>query len=333
MPVLPAFLKTYILRPSRYVAMFGASALVVWLLLRDVNFSLMGHTLSHAHLIYLLPIAVAFLLRYLLRAMRWQRLVHDIGDISILRAFDRVIVCQVADRVLPSQLAYPVTVQIAAAKFHMLHCQLFGTDLVEKMMDGVVYALFLALALATLRIGAAFTGVTAFLIIGTFIGLALVWWFTRHPEEHRVPAHWPLARFLQQFLEGLETIQNGRRTLYVFLISVAIWCLEAALYMMVALALGIHLNPLVYFLLVAAANTGAAVPLVQAAVGFIFVAQQVLVWSGHSASIAATYAVSLEALLILSVVLLAPSSAYRLRLTLHDLIPQRRPRATASTGA
>jgi uncharacterized membrane protein YbhN (UPF0104 family) len=330
MPVLPAAVTAYVLRPLRFAGMAGFSVLVMWLLLRSVNFSLMGHTLSHAHLIYLLPIGVAFLLRYWLRAVRWQKLVRHIGDISILPAFDRVIVCQAADRVLPSQLAYPVTVQIAARKFNLLHCQLFGTDLVEKMMDGVVYALFLALALATLRIGAAFTGVTAFLMAGTFAGLALVWWFTRTSRDQQVPAHWPLARFLQQFLEGLQTIQNGRRTLYVFLVSLAIWCLEVLLYMMVALALGIHLNPLVYFLLVAAANTGAAVPLVQAAVGFIFVAQQVLVWSGHSASIAATYAFSLEALLILSVVLLAPPSAYRLRLGLGDLIPQRRKQASSA---
>lgn len=332
MPVFPAFVKTRVFRPLRYLAMIGVSSLVIWLLLRSVNFVLMGRTLTHAHLIYLLPIAVAFLLRYWLRAVRWQKLVRHIGDIKIVPAFDRVVVCQVADRVLPSQLAYPMTVQIAASKFHLLHCQLFGTDLVEKMMDGVVYALFLALALATLRIGAAFTGITAFLICGTFLGLGLVWWFTRGPADQQVPAHWPLARFLQQFLEGLKTIQNGRRTLYVFLVSVAIWCLEAALYLMVALALGIHLNPLVYFLLVAAANSGAAVPLVQAAVGFIFVAQQVLVWSGHSASIAATYAFSLEALLIVSVVLLAPASVYRLRLTLRDLVPQRPSRAPASTG-
>jgi uncharacterized membrane protein YbhN (UPF0104 family) len=328
-----SILKAYALRPARYLASLGGSALVIWLLLRSMNLGLMGHILAHAHLIYLLPISGAFLLRYLLRALRWQRLVRHIRHISVMHSFDRVIICQAADRVLPAQLAYPATVQIAAAKFDIRHFQLFGTDLVEKLMDAVVYALFLALALATLRIGATFTGIAAFLIGGSAVALGLIWWLTRRPAHRRVPAHWPFARFLAQFLEGVESIQDKKRTLHIFLVSLAIWGIEVTLYLMVALALGIHLNPLLYFFLVAAANTGAAVPLAQAAVGFIFVAQQVLVHAGHTAAIAATYAVTLEALLILSVLLLAPPCAYRLRLTFSDLLPHRQAARPATVTA
>jgi len=324
-PSLSLPIPARILRPLRFVFMAGTSVLLFWLLVRDVNLQLMGHTLAHAQLLYLLPISVAFFVRYWLRAVRWRRLVRHLREIPTGHCFDRVVLCQAADRMLPAQLSYPVTVQLAAAKFQIGPVQLFGTDLIERMMDGCVYAVFLAVALATLRIGAAYTGVTAFLVVGTAIGMSLGWWLTRRPRDKRVPANWPFARFLRQFLEGLETIQEGRKTLWLFGVSLAIWFVEAGIYLLVGLALGIHLNPLVGVFLVAMANTGAAVPLAQAAVGFIFVAQRVLEWSGHTASAATTYAATLEVLLLLSVLLLAPAAAYRLRVGWQDFLPRRRP--------
>lgn len=311
-------MKRWLLPPLRCLATVGLSALVTWLLFRKVDLNTVGHTFLHANLYYLIPIAVLFVIRYWLLAVRWSELVRHIRPVSVRHSFDRAVLAQAAGRLLPFQIGYLAIVQIVAVKFQIWRFQLFGTDLIERMLDGLLFALFLALAVATLSIGAAFTGLTAFMLFGTITGFALAWWATRYPDGAFLSKKWRLGRFIRRFVEGLSSIQNMRRAIYVFGLSAAIWCTEAMLYWVAALALGIHVNPLVFIFLVAVANIGAGIPFVQSTVGFVFLAQQALVVIGLSRGLSTAYALGLEALLVVPVVLCSAPAAYSLRIHPRD---------------
>ncbi len=322
-----------VMHPLSYVAGAGLTALLIWLLLRRVDFHEVGQALRRADLRYLPPIALLFALRYWLRAVRWRTLVRHIRPVSARDALPRVLLSQSANTVLPFQLGYALMVQIAAEKFRIGRAQLFGAEAIERMMDGLIYALFLALALATLSIGDSFTGLTAFMLFGTFTGFALAWWFTRHPVERladgaSLPAQLLRrieAGLLRPFLEGMRAMQHGRQVLDVFLLTLTIWCTEAVFYWLLGLSLGVHTGVLVFFFVVAAAGIGGGIPLVQSGIGLVFLTQQALMTVGVDGSIATAYALELDALLVAPLVLLGPLAAYDMRLSLRDLNPFNNP--------
>ena len=315
--------RTHGARPARYAAGIAVSAVFVWLLVRRADFGTVWRTITHAEPAYLVPIAAILLLRYWWRAVRWRHLVRHIRDVSSRDALPRVVLSQVADQILPFSLGYVLMVEISAEKFQIGRSQLFGAEAVERMLDGLVFALFLAIAVVTLSIGAAFTALTIFMLAGTLTGLALAWWGTRRAGMQILPASWPFASVVHRFLEGLAAIQHWSQTRDVFLLTVLTWGTDVLLYWVVGLALRIHVPPFACVFLVAAGNIGAAIPLAEASVGFVFLAQQALVAVGQPADVATAYALSVQALLVAPIVILGPLSAYDLRLRLRDLFPGR----------
>ena len=311
-------------RPLRILLGVAVSLLLVWLLLRDVSLAEVGLTLQRADPRFLLPIALIFFTRYWLRAHRWRILVGHLRAVTARRALPRVVLGQAANMALPFGLGYVLTIQITAEKFGIGRSQLFGAEAVERMMDGLVFALLLALALATLAIGDGFTGLTAFMLVGAPAGLALAWLATRDREEAAADG-WRgfLARpWLAPFLTGMRSIQSGPRTARAFALSLAVWLSEALLYWAVAASLGISLGFLVHVFVVAAANIGAGIPLAQASVGLAFLAKTALASLGEPPEAALAYAVGVEAIIVLPAVLLAPLAAWDMRVGWRDVIPR-----------
>ncbi len=301
----------------------AGTGLIGWELWQRTNFAVLGSTLRHANLYYLIPILAILSVRVWLRAVRWRHLVSHIGHVSVRHSSDRVVICCVADTLLPFQLGYFATVQLAAVKFGLRRLQLFGTDLMERMSDGLAFAVLMAIAVGTLAPGKIYTGIAAFMLFGTLAGFMLGWLGTRRKDGLLVPRHWPLAEHVHHFLQGFTPIQHKGRAARLAAATLAIWVAETGLYWLAGLALGFHVNPLVYVFLVAASNLGASIPFVHASVGFVFLAEQAFLAVGRSTALSAAYALSVEALLILPLLLVVPVAAYDLRMTISDLLPWR----------
>ena len=312
-------------KPLRVAVGIAISLFLVWLLLRDVHLGDVGRTLAKADVRFLVPIGLVFFTRYWLRALRWKILVEHLKAVTTRRAFPRVILGQAANMALPFGLGYVLMIQVTARKFGIGRLELLGAEALERIMDGFVFALLLALALATLTIGNSFTGLGAFMLFGTPAGLILAWFVTRKRAEPASAIGWRgfLAhpRFAP-FLQGLASVQQPRQTVNVLLLSVAIWMSEALLYWAVAASLGISLNFFVHIFVVAAANIGAGIPLAQASVGLAFLAKEALVALGEPQGAALAYAIGVEAIIIVPAILLAPLAAWDMRLSWRDAIPR-----------
>jgi uncharacterized membrane protein YbhN (UPF0104 family) len=323
----PQRLKRWALRYTRYLAGAAVSAAFVLLFLRKVDFAEVGRTMARANLFYLAPIVGFFMLGYFLEAVRWRHLVRHIANVSTRDAFPRVLVSQTAGLLLPFQLGQVLMVQISAETFQIGRTELFGAEFISRLMDGFVFAVFLAIALATLPIGSGFTGLTVFMLLGTITGFVLVWWITGAHPHFFADSWFPLAlrrlheTVLHPLLQGLSSIRDWRQTRDVLLLSVAIWSAQALYFWTVGLALGLHAHLLAYFFLAAAANIGAGIPLAQAGVGFIFLAQQALVAVGEPLNQASAYALSLQALTLAPIIVLGPLAVYSMHLTWRDVIP------------
>lgn len=312
-------------KPLRLAVGVAISLVLVWLLLRDVNLGDVGRTLQKADLRFLAPIALVFFTRYWLRAVRWKVLVEHLKEVTTRRALPRVILGQAANMALPFGLGYVLMIQVTARKFGIGRLELLGAEALERIMDGFVFALLMALAIATLTIGDGFTGLGAFMLFGTPAGLALAWFLTRPREAPPSAIGWRglIANpRISPFMRGLGSVQSRRQTGSVLMLSAAIWLSEALLYWAVAASLGISLSFLVHVFVVAAANIGAGIPLAQASVGLAFLAKEALVALGETQAAALAYAVGVEAIIILPAILLAPLAAWDMRLSWGDAIPR-----------
>jgi uncharacterized protein (TIRG00374 family) len=319
----------WLLHGLQYLAGIGVSTLFVLLFLHKVDFSRVGDTLQRAKPLYLAPVAGFFMLSYYLQAVRWRHLVRHIAGVSTRDAFPRVLVSNTAGALLPFQLGQVLMVQVSAEKFRMDRTALFGAEFVSRMMDGLIFAIFLAIALVMLHIGSAFTALTGFMLFGTITGLLLTWWLTRRHPHKLEQSRWPFAAWVQRIhdsvwhplLRGLSSMQDPRQVLDIFVLTLGIWGTEAAFYWMVGLALDVHVNPLAYVFLVSAANIGAGMPLAQAGVGFILLAQLAFVAVGQSRDVATAYALSLQALIVAPIIVLGPLAVWGMHLTWHDVFP------------
>ncbi len=140
-------------KPLRYAVGIAVSLFLVWLLLRDVHLGDVARTLQKADLRFLVPIALVFFTRYWLRAIRWKILVGHLKSVTTRRAFPRVILGQAANMALPFGLGYVLMIQVTARKFGIGRLELLGAESLERIMDGFVFALLMAVAIATLTIG------------------------------------------------------------------------------------------------------------------------------------------------------------------------------------
>jgi hypothetical protein len=303
-------LPRWLVRVLEYVAGAGVTPLLAFLVVRHVNFGAVWRTMRGADLLWLPPVAGTFLLSYWLQAWRWHHLVRHLKPVSTGAAFPRVLLAHSAGMLLPFQLGQVLMVQVSAETFGLDREQLFGAEFVSRLMDGLVFALFLLLGLLRLPIGSAFTALTVFMLVGTSLGFGLALWGSyEHPHV------------LEHLLKGLSSVRHPDQIRDVFLLSLAIWGVEAIFYGLTGRMLHLHAGPVVYLFLVAAANIGGGIPFAQSGAGFVYVAREAFVAIGQRVETATAYALVLQALLILPIVVIAPYAVVRLHLGWADLIP------------
>lgn len=303
------------------------SLALLWLTLATVDFGQVGRTLGNANLLYLPPIAGTFAVQYCLIAVRWQQLVRHIRPVSLRDALPRVLLASSATAVLPFLLDQLLMVQISARAFGIGRAELSGAEFIARLMEGFVYALFLLAAILLLPVGPAFVGLALFMLFGTTTGFALVLWLTRpQPAERPLPG--PASRWIGEsvwrpVLHGLRSIRDARQARDLFLLTAAITLTEVVFYALVGLALGIRTNPVAYLFLESAGNIGAAIPFTQGGTGSIFLIQHAFHAAGQSVSVAAAYALALQALTAVPLVLFGPLAVAALRITPRELFALR----------
>ncbi|HZQ35122.1 MAG TPA: lysylphosphatidylglycerol synthase transmembrane domain-containing protein [Dehalococcoidia bacterium] len=314
-------------RLGQFAATLAVSVGLLWLTLYTVDFGQIGDTFRRANPIYLLPIAATFAVQYWLIAVRWQQLVLHLRPVSVRAALPRVLIASSARAVAPFLLDQLLMVQISARAFGIGRAELSGAEFISRLMEGFVYALFLLTTILVLPVGPAFIGLAAFMLFGTITGFALIFWLTRPraaaPALPGATGRWINESIWEPVLQGLHSIRNVRQARNIFLLSVAIAFTESVFYGLVGLALGIRTNPVTYLFLESAGNIGAAIPFTQGGTGSLFLIQRAFDAAGEGVSVATAYALALQALISLPLVLLGPLAAYAMRLTPGELFALR----------
>ncbi len=279
------------------------SALFVYLALRGIDFAAVENAFKTADLLPWVPLGIAiYLAAHFARGMRCKLLVRNHAHMSVVAATNVVVVGYAANNVLPARLGELVRAGMLAERAKMPVAQSLGITFVERVLDGLVLLLMLVIATFTgdvppwmeeivIVAAGVFGAATAVMIVGALWPRVIISLASR--VGGMLGAHWRerFVKLATNVTNAGAALRDPKQALQLVLYSCVIWCLEAALYVLILAVFGIPLN--VQYGVITMCVTGFTL-LLPSSPGFIgpfhYFASQALMIHGIAQGIALAYA-------------------------------------------
>ena len=295
------------------------SAALLLVLVWQVDLTETRDALAEANYVLLAPAIALYFVAVYFRAVRWRYLLSPLRILSVPRLYPVVVIGYMANNLLPARLGELVRSYYLARREGINASSALGTVAVERVYDGVTLLAWAAVAGPALWLLGEFDGasntsrttwiILALLTVVLFAGaLTFLTCMATMPRfmslfdrlTRLVPVRFrpKVQELVRTFVDGLSILNSPRKHLGLFLLSLPVWGLEAAMYFLISYSFGIddHFGSvgvlvLVVVLLTATSNLATSVPGSIGGIGpFEVVAQQTLVALGIGASVAGAYA-------------------------------------------
>ncbi len=238
----------------------------------------------------LLAVAIAIRLLSLLGAsLRWRLLVLPLKRVSLAPLFSAMMIGMSADTLIGMQSAEVIRPYLLSRWEDIPFSSTFATVMTEWLIDLLGILALLILALGSLRGSnvmppAHVDKVVPTVLIGSLLGLGLLWLFSRHRgniENFFNQGHWVLPKRLAYrlacemkfFCRGLETIQRPKKLAEVFCYSLFSSFLVGLSSWTVLRAFGLSLPFYTAFIILGLISVGGLVPTPGAVGGFHTICQ------------------------------------------------------------
>lgn len=279
---------------------FGLAAVLVYLVLRGLDWQAFWNTLRHGHYVFLLLTIPIASVNYLIRAARWRILVQAEKKTSVGPVFWANMVGYLGNAYLPARAGELLRAGFLGRKTGLGISYVLATALAERVLDAIALVLIGSISLLwqgnssplltnavriTALIGALGLGI---LIIAPFQEkpiLRVVGWLPLPGKISR-----PISEQISRFLIGMRTLQSWRRLLTFILLTAVIWLVDA-----ISNTIGVHIisQSLTIgqaLILLAALGLSSAIPSTPGYIGvYQFVAVTVLIPFGFSRPEALAY--------------------------------------------
>jgi len=213
----------------------------LWLAVRNVDIAAVRDALRHASYRYLIPAAVFCSTGYVLRTLRWQRILAPTKRVAFPRLFPVLMVGFTANNLLPARIGEFVRAFLLARRERVSPSFSLATIVLERVCDGLMLIALMAATLLLVPIpvndpkialvesvaALIFGGATVVLILLLFIPrpiLAVVRLCVR-PLPARVAAR--ITGLIDAFIVGLEALRSPLAIAKIAGLSVLIWACEA----------------------------------------------------------------------------------------------------------
>jgi glycosyltransferase 2 family protein len=216
--------------------LFGllVSGAFMYLAFRRIDLRQMLAAFREAQYWYLVPALALVFLSHWLRAVRWQYLLAPLQVFPLRTLFSSLMIGYLGNGVLPAHLGELIRAYVVGRKSSLSGSAVFGTVVVERLIDlfSVVVVLALALTVYSFPPWVKVSGYVCFggsVLAGAFLGLLdiyraptlrVVALLTRYlPEAMQAR----IDRMLHAFLDGIVPLKTWKHYVIVFLLTVAIW--------------------------------------------------------------------------------------------------------------
>src|SRR5262249_3447079 len=129
----------------------AVSAVLLWVVVRGVNFDEVLQQLRQVRLAWLLRLFVRFFPPFWLPALRWQLLLKPVKRIGVHRLFAITMIGFMANNVLPARLGEFVRAYALGRSESLSPSLPFATIVIERIFDGFTLLLFLVGGLTFLK--------------------------------------------------------------------------------------------------------------------------------------------------------------------------------------
>ena len=209
----------------------------IWLVVRDVDFAMVGRTIADANWVLLVGLSVpSYLAIVFLRALRWRHLTDPIQPMQTSPLFRAVAVGFMANNIFPLRMGEVVRSLYLSREVGAPPAAVFGTVVLERVIDTVMVIGLAAFVLSFHR-GSddAFLAYGAIVLIpialAPLVGLvclrlapdrfiAVVAWLLR-PAPTRLADY--LTGALGRFAEGLGALRGGVHLFWIAFHSLVVW--------------------------------------------------------------------------------------------------------------
>ncbi len=247
------------------------------------------------------------------RAMRWRAVLRPICDVPLGEATSLMVIGLAANNVLPARTGEIVRAVLLKRRRGVSGLAVLGTIFVERVLDGLVLAMFLvgAIALAggtgALQLFAALVG-SGFVVLSALLALVAM----RPDVGDRLVAialrfapgrlRERAAGWADRFRAGLAPMSTPRAWVVVTGLTTLSWSLEALSAWAVGQAFGLGLPVGIYFGVCGAANLSMAAPSTSGGIGpYEYFAREVVVRFGVPVATGTAYAIVLHLSVLLPV--------------------------------
>lgn len=265
------------------------SAGFLWFSLAGTDFASIGKSLANANWWWCLPMLVAYVIYYWIKAIRWRLLLAPMTETTARAIFAPMMIGFTFNNILPAHLGEFVRMYLGARQLKLGSSQVLATIVLERVFDMMSVILFFGLALVVAK-DVDPTLVQAGWIIavagGVFIvmaGLYIVWTNRFIGVLRRTTAFLErvshvrglgiLARLrgfvlhqLEIGVEGLYALKNPRLLFWIVVTSVAQWGFMGVAAYLAIIAVGAEVQLSAAFVVLAATTFGVTLP---AAPGFL----------------------------------------------------------------
>jgi hypothetical protein len=249
----------------------GVTALVIWLLARELDWDAVIDALRNADYRWVALGVLAIVGTFFARAWRWQALLYLNTDLRLRPTLTAILVGQVVNTALPMRSGDLVRAMWVAQEEGISASEALGSIALEKVWDLLAVFLCGLVLLITMPLPIWFTQSTWGTALTLLIGGVVLWCGLRWKAVFFRWAGWILAHFpagwdqallprLQRLAQGLESILNANVSARVFLWTATNWALGIVANWTVMTAFGVGSFASALFLIVVLMLGGVAVP-------------------------------------------------------------------------
>ena len=257
-------------RVGRRLLWQGAvSALFAGAALLTVDLGALRSAMEEIALLWVPPALLLFTAAKYIDSWRWRYLLRGVGPPPQRALFGAFLIGNMVNNLLPLRAGDVAKIQVLGHRYGTSRAGLAASVfVVEATLDGVVFVLFLLVALAFFDLGelpvAGIAALVALAVVafGAALLLSRAGLAARGRWSRLLPGCWRDAAvaLLRDALDGLHALRSWRRTLGAIALSAPAWLVEAGMFALIGRALGLGLSYPEYVAVMVAANLAVSVP-------------------------------------------------------------------------
>ena len=241
------------------------SLVALWWAFRGLDWEAFREALAEGNVALIVASTVVLLISIPLRGVRWCIFMEPVKEVPVRLTSEATIVGYFGNNALPFRLGELLRSYYVARQAPAPLTQVFGTVIVERVVDTLSALVLLAFLPLTGAVPEQFRQPLLWMVVGCLVLAVVTIWLAR--RENGIPfVKGRLKRILDNLHLGFTSLRQEQHYLTLFLTTVAIWLLYLASIHIAQYAMGLRLTLVQSYLILTATTLVMAIP---AAPGFV----------------------------------------------------------------